>query len=212
MCQRAVGQLDAFPAIVAVHGVIAAHDRRNLADAQLAHLLLQLAHVFLPAVRWRVPAIHEAMHKDLFDLVPLGHLQQDKQVMDVRVHAAIAQQAKKMQLPLPATLHRLLEQGHLLQLIVRNHQIDARDVHVHDSPGADIHVAYFAVAHLSFWQAHRWPGSLDQCVREFPEQFVVGRLARESNRVALRLRTVAPSIQHRQHNGFRSFSHGFLSR
>src|SRR5208337_5550679 len=50
--QRAVSQLDALPAIVAVHGVIAPDHGSDFTDAQLAHFLLQLADV-IPAAVWR---------------------------------------------------------------------------------------------------------------------------------------------------------------
>ena len=79
---------------------------------------------------------------------------------------------------------------------------------MHNAPGADIEMADFAVAHLPFRQANSGPGSLDQGVGKLANQFVVSRLARQGDRVALRLCAVAPSVQHRQHNGFRPFSHG----
>ncbi len=99
----------------------------------------------------------KAMDEDLFHLFLLGHFEQREQVIDVGVHAAIAEQAQEMQLALAAALHGLLEQRHLFQLLVGDQKIDARDVHVHDAAGADIHVAHFAVAHLAFGQADKRP-------------------------------------------------------
>ena len=40
---RAVGFFDALPAIVAIHGVVAADDSGDLADAVFAHLLFESA-------------------------------------------------------------------------------------------------------------------------------------------------------------------------
>jgi len=132
-------------------------------------------------------------------------------MLDVRVHATIAQQAQKMQLPFPPTLHGLLEQWHLLQLVIRDHQVDARDVHVHDAARADIQMADFTVAHLAFGQADGRSGRLNQGIRKFPQQFVVGWLAREGDGISLCIGTIAPPIEYRQHHWFRSFSHGRFS-
>ncbi len=114
MNQRAIGQLDAFPAIVAVHRVVAPDKCGNLADAQFAHLLLQLPHVVAPAVRRRVAPIHETVDKHFFYFLLLGHFEQGKQMLNVRVHAAVAEQADKMQLSCAPALYRLLKQRHVL--------------------------------------------------------------------------------------------------
>ena len=74
----------------------------------------------------------------------------------MRVHASIAQQTHKMELLLPAALHRLLEKRDLIELPVGNQQVDPRNVHVHYAPRADIHVPDFAVAHLAFRQSNVW--------------------------------------------------------
>ena len=123
------------------------------------------------------------------------------------MHAAIAQQSDEMQLPLAATLHGLLKQRHAFQFLVRHQQVYAGDVHVHDAPGADIHVAHFAVAHLAFGQSHERAGSVNQRVGKFAQQLVVSRLARQRDGVALRFRAVSPAIQYRQHDWFRFFIH-----
>ena len=209
MRHGAICQLDALPAIVAVHRVIAAHHRGDFSDAQLPHFLLQLADEIAAAVWRSVAAVHEAVHENFFYLVLLGHFQQRKQMVDVRMHAAIAEQTQKMQLALPAAIHGLLKQRHLVQLFVGDQQIHTRDIHVHHAPRAHVHVAHFAVAHLSLGQAHRWAGCLDQRVRKFAQQFVVVRFPGQGNCVALRFRAVSPSIQHCQHNRFWSFRHGF---
>ncbi len=89
-------------------------------------------------------------------------------MLNVRVHAAIAQQSHKMQLPAPPALHRLLKKRHVLQLLVRDQQINPRDVHVHDSARAHVHVPHFTVAHLSFGQSDKWPRRMNQGVGKFP--------------------------------------------
>ena len=61
-------------------------------------------------MRRRVAAVDEAMDEHALHFVLLRHSQQREQVLDVRVHAAIAQQAHQVQLPLAAALHRVQQQ------------------------------------------------------------------------------------------------------
>ena len=72
----------------------------------------------------------------------------------VRVHAAIRDQPEEMQLPpaLVGPLHRPHDRRIFLELVRRNHRIDARDVHLHNAARADVQVADFAVAHLPVGQ------------------------------------------------------------
>ena len=115
MNHRAIGELDALPAIVAIHGVVAADERGDFADAELAHFLLQLLDEVAAAVRRRVAAVHEAMDKDVFHFLLLGHFEQREKMLNVRVHAAVAEQSKEMQLALAAALHGLLKKRHLVE-------------------------------------------------------------------------------------------------
>ena len=128
-------------------------------------------------------------------------------MLNMRVHPAIAQQPRKMQLPGSPARHGLLKQRHVLQLMVGDQQVDPRDVHVHDPPRAHVHVPHFAVAHLPLGQSHKWPRSMDQGVGKVFDQLVIRRLPRQCDGVAFRLRAVSPSIQHGQHNWLRSFAH-----
>jgi hypothetical protein len=89
-----------------------------------------------------------------------------------------------MQLTLPPTFHRLLKERNVLQLLLRDEQINPRDIHVHDAPRAHVHVAYFAVAHLAFGQTDVGAGGMDQRVGECFEQLVIGWLARKGNGIA----------------------------
>src|SRR5260370_4333099 len=192
----AIGEFDALPAIVAVHGVIAADQGGNLPDAEFTTFLLELAHEIAAAARRRVAAVHEAVDENVFHLLLLGHFEQREEMMDVGVHAAIAEQTHQMQMALAAAFHRLLEQRHALQLLVGDEQIDARDVHVHDAAGADVEMADFAVAHLAFGKADVWAGSVDQRVGKFFKQGVISGFAREGDGVAFAFGAAAPAIEH----------------
>src|SRR5215813_9528075 len=207
MYDRAVGHFDAFPAIVAVHRVVAADQRCNFTDTQFAHFLLKLLHELFATVRRGVAAIHETVHENSFNFVALGHFQQRKKVFDVRVDAAVAQQAEKMKLALAAALHRLLEKRDFVELPVGDQHVNFGDVHAHDAACADIHVADFTVAHLSFGQANSRAGCADESVGKFAEQLIVSWFASERDSVAFGFRAVAPAVEHGQYNWFRSFCH-----
>ena len=47
---------------------------------------------------------------------------------------------------------------------VLDHQVEARDVHVHDAAGADVQVADFAVAHLAFGQSDKRAAGVNERV------------------------------------------------
>src|SRR6266481_51957 len=151
--EGAVGEFDALPAVVTVHRVIAADEGGDFADAEFAHSLLELADEVAAAVGWRVAAVHETVDEDLFDFPLLGHFKKSEKVVDVRMHAAVAEEADEMQLALAAALHGLLEERNLVELLVGDEEIDTGDVHVYDAAGADVEVADFAVAHLAFGEA-----------------------------------------------------------
>jgi len=123
--------------------------------------------------------------KHFFHFLLFGHLQQRKQMLNVRVHSAVAEQSKEMQLPGSSALHCLLKQRHAWQLLVGDQQVNARDVHVHDAPCAHVHVPHFAIAHLAFGQSDKRPGGMNQSVWKFLNQFVIRRLARQGDGVPL---------------------------
>ena len=206
---RAIRLLDALPTVVAVHGVVAAGNARDLPDAVFAHLLLEPAQEVDPALRWRVAAIGEAVHVDVRDLVFPRHAQERKEVLDVRMNSAVAQETDEVQLPAARAIHRVDQKRLAEKLAARDELVDACDVHLNDAASAHIQVANFAVAHLSFGQAHMRPGGVNQGVRKILQQAVVIRLARKSDGVALRPGMVAPAVEHGEHDWYRSVGHGF---
>src|SRR5689334_21313808 len=68
-------------------------------------------------------------------------------------------------------------------------------------------MADFTVAHLAFGKTDVRPGSVDERVGEFLQQFVIGGLSRQGDGVALCFCAVTPPIKHSKHNWFRSFGH-----
>ena len=84
--------------------------------------------------------------------------QQRIEMLLVRVHAAVRHQPEQMQLPPAFTrpLHGLAQWSAFFanspEAIWR---VNARDVHLHNAPRADIQVAHFAVAHLPVGQTDK---------------------------------------------------------
>src|SRR6266403_2402397 len=207
MDNGAIGEFDALPPIVAIHGVVAPDQRGDLTDTQFPSLRLESLHEIAAAVRRSIPAIHEAVDQDVLDFLLLGHFQQCEEMIDVRVHAAIAEQAHQVQSTLAATLHRLLEKRHVLQLLVGDEQVDAGDIHVYDAAGADVEVPDFTIAHLALGQADVRAGSVNQRIRKFLEQGVISRFARKGNGVAFGFSAESPAVEHSKNNWFRTFGH-----
>ena len=196
---------DTLPAVVAVHGVVAADDGGDLADAVFAHLLFERAKEINTAIRRSVAAVHEAVDENALDLIFAGHAQQRVEMFDVRVDAAIADEAEQVQLARAATFHGFEKQRLAREFAGGDELINARDVHVHDASGADIQVAHFAIAHLSFRQADGGAGRLNQRVGKFFEQAVVIRLARERDGVAFGFGAIAPAVEDGKDHRFWAF-------
>src|SRR5208283_1376417 len=206
--EGAIGEFDALPAVVAVHGVVAANEGGDFADTEFAHFLLEFADVIAAAVGRGVAAVHEAVDEDLFDFPLLGHFEESEEVVDVGMHTAIAEQADEVELALAAALHGLLEERDLIELLVGDEEINAGDIHVHDAAGADVEVADFAVAHLAHGEADGGAGGLDEGVGKSAEKFVVGGFAGQGDGIALGFGAVAPAIEDGEYKRFRSFCHG----
>ena len=78
-----------LPAVVTVHGIIAAAYRRYLPQPDPGQLILQLLYILRPGGRRYVTPVHEAVDKHLFHAVLFGHLQKPEQVPDMAMHAAV---------------------------------------------------------------------------------------------------------------------------
>ena len=94
----AIGFLDTLPAVVAIHRIIAAGNRSNTADLNRVDLRLQAVDIFDTGLRGRVAAVHEAMEAHLAQTVAARQLEQREHMVNMRVYAAIGQQAENMQL------------------------------------------------------------------------------------------------------------------
>ena len=149
--QIVIGQLHALPAVVAVHRVVTAADRRDLADADLRHLLFQGRHIFLRRCRGRVAAVQEAVDKDLRQTVPLCKLQKGVKMVRMGMDAARGDQTPDMQrgIVLFAVFDRSQESRVLKEITVLDRLGDPGQVLIDDAAGAHVQMADLGVAHLA---------------------------------------------------------------
>ena len=143
--------------------------------------------------------------KTCCDFVFARHAQQREEMFDVRVDAAVAEEAEQVQLAGAAAFHGFEQQRLAQEFAAGDELVNARDVHVHDAAGADIQVADFAIAHLSFGQADGRAGGVNQRVGKFLQQAVVVRLAREGDGVAFGFGAVAPAVEDGEDDRFGTF-------
>ena len=149
--QQVVGHLHPFPAAVAVHGVVAAHHRGNLGAGAL-HVQFQVVDEADAALRVGVAPVGEGVHEHAPHPGFVCYGAEGFHVVDVRVHPAIGEQANEVQglVVDHGVLQRFRQGGHLAQLALAHGPADAHQFLVDHAAGADVHVAHFGVAHLSF--------------------------------------------------------------
>src|SRR5215470_2094643 len=120
------------------------------------------------------------------------------------VNASIGNESEQMQ---PSTARaRMLHGGNQCwigeKVPVLDHQINACDVHVHDSSGPDIQVADLAVAHLALGQTDKRTARMNQRIGILAEYPVIRRLARQRDRICLRFGAVTPSVKDDENKRF----------
>ena len=197
--QHVVGHFHAFPTLVAVHGVVAAHHRGNFGAGAL-HVLLQIVDEAHAALGVGVAAVGESVHEYAPHARLMGNGAQGLHMVDVRMHAAIAQQTNEVQglVVGNSVLKRLHQRGHLAQLALADGFADAHQLLVYHAAGPNVHVAYFRIAHLPLGQAYSLTRRLQPAMRKPLQQLLIER---RISRVYCRSGRVggnAPSIQNHQ--------------
>ena len=92
------------------------------------------------------------MNEDFLNSRVVCGISERNQVRVMAVHATIRDQPEKMKSMAPRRRERFLGHGIVCELTLRNCLIDASQVLINNSTGAQIEMAYFRVAHLSFRQ------------------------------------------------------------
>lgn len=120
--------------------------------------------------------------------------------------ASRADKAQQVQSALAPVRHGRFEDIVREDVTAGDHIVDARDVHLDDTAGADTEVANLAVAHLAFGQAdERAVGTNGRVRKLFPQALEI-RLARRGNGVIFGIGIVTPAIHDGEDEG--SAAHG----
>src|SRR5690348_9874374 len=101
-------------------------------------------------------------------------------------------------------LHRLEQDWLFVELAVLDHQLNAGRIHVHDAPCADVEVPDFAISHLPFRQTYEGAAGMDQRVRIFTQQTVIGWLAGQRDCVGVGFGSITPAVKDDKNERFRT--------
>ena len=206
---RQVGLLHPVPALVAVHGVVAAIDGGDLHRSGQGGR--QAAQILAGRLRRGVAAVGEGMDNGLHPGLVQDMGQRDGMVL-MRVHATGGNQAEQvagaaggLQPPDQIRQHRVFRQAAVL-----DREADPRQVLHHHAPGADIEVADLGIAHLPIRQADIQPGGAQQRVRTGRPEPVEIRGLGQTDGIVRRVFAPAPAVQDHQHHGtdFLRVGHG----
>ena len=136
----------------------------------------------------------------------LGRLRQRDHVIVMAVHAAIRNQSQQME-PMRARLREAFLQHRITrQFSLRDRLINSSQVLINDSAGAEIQMAHFGIAHLSFRQTDIQPAGAQPAPGIILVELVVKRRAREQSRIAIffallpAARIDPPSVTNQEHN------------
>jgi len=201
--QQFIGGLHTIPAIVAIHGVIAADDGHDATAAGLAQPRFGALQRGECAARRRVTAIEEGVQVDALGAALAGQVDHRQDLVLVAVDAAGREQ--------PHDVHGLLVENGLVHGVhqglveeegaVLDRLVDASQVLVDDAAGPQVHVSHFRIAHLSFRQADGLARGSDQRVGAALPEGIPDRGAGGADGVVLGLFAVAPAIENEQQGG-----------
>src|SRR5690606_5537441 len=93
--QQVVRLAYTLPAIIAVHGIITTNGRNDFA-CTAGDFLLQRIQIAYTRIRVCISSIEKGMYKYLLQAGIAGSLAETHQVVDMRMHAAVGQQADKV--------------------------------------------------------------------------------------------------------------------
>jgi hypothetical protein len=150
------GHLDAVPALVTVHGVVAANKSDELANANLLDSLKELLDVLVGRLGSSVAAVAEGVDVDVLDALLLGGTEEGEEVGDVRVNTAVREESHGVQAA-TVLLRALqaLDNGRLvLELVLLDRLVDTDNVLPDDAARSNVQVADLGVAHETLLQTN----------------------------------------------------------
>ena len=204
--ERRVRAGDPVPSLVAVHGVVAAGDGRDLHGRRIEHGL-EPGEVTLGGLRRRVASVREGMDAHAGHPLPRREPQQPFEMALVGVDAAVGEKAHHVERRAAAPRGRAgpEQRGILLERAVAQREVDPQEVLRHHATRAERQVADLGVAHHAGGQPHRLAGGLEESPGVLGEPPVVDRRARQRDGVALRRRSVTPAVADEEEDRRRFF-------
>ena len=162
--QQVIGLFRALPALISVHGPVAAAQAHDLADATRGDGVLDLVQVNGSALGGRVASIGDHMDGDIVQSLFSGPLEQSAEVIHMAVNAAVGAESEQMKGSTlrPKSIGQGLKAGDGAQLLVADRIADSNQFLANDPSGANGEVADFGVTHLAIGQAHMGTTGLNQ--------------------------------------------------
>src|SRR5579864_308144 len=124
----------------------------------------------------------------------------------LRMHSSVRNQPKQVKPALSGArmFHRLEQHRMREEFAILDHQIDARDVHVHNASRADVKMPDLAISHLPFGQSDESAAGMKQGVGVLAKQAVVRRFTRQRDGIGFGFGAISPAIENDQNERFRT--------
>ena len=146
-----VGFLHAIPAVITVHGIVAACNRSNLPYSDLFHFGFQLFHILFSGCRRRITSVKEAVYVYLLDSLSLCQLKKSVNMCIVAVHAAVGHKPHQMKCGI--ILLNILTCCHkrfiLKEIPILNRFCNLGQILINNTSCAHVQMSYLGVSHLA---------------------------------------------------------------
>ena len=202
--ERRARELGALEPVIAIHPVVAPHDRRDRRAGALP-LALELREQPGGLVGRDVAAVGEGVDRDARHPGRERRAGDRAQVVDVRVHAAVRDEARDVQDAAPVARRgdgrpqRRVER----ERAVRHGVADAHQVLRDDAAGSEVEVPDLGVAHLTLGQAHGTTRGDQRGVRIALPERVEHRRASERHGVSGLRGRESEAVEHDERDGSR---------
>ena len=195
----AIGLDHALPALVAIHGVVAAADRRD--RDRRGQRLRQSRDIVPRGTRRRVTAVGKGVH-DGRQVRAHEDSGERGGVVLMRMYAARRHQSQEVTgaAGSPQALDQPLQRGRAVDLAAGDRCVDAGQILHHQPARADVEMADLGISHLSRGQADVRSGGVQESVRTARPQAVERGRARLPDGVVGNIVAPAPAVEHDQHH------------
>ena len=218
--QEPPGGGDSVPAVVPVHGVVAAHQAGDAALARRREARLHGGKRSLCRLGRHIPPVQKGMHPEGLHAPRAGQIYQRMQLRLVAVDAAGGQEPQDMQagalatpaLATPALALQRIKQAVqnwiVLEAAIGDGPVNAGEVLIDHPPSAQGRVAHFRVAHLPGRQANIRARAGHQAMGPLRPEGVPAGGAGEGDGIAIRLFPMAPAVKDDKQGGCWRAWHG----